>query len=72
MSRGRFTGLLIAALIVLAAALYLGSARNAGEPSAAGTLFLPQLASSLGTVTEIDLQKGAATPAVTLHRAADQ
>jgi hypothetical protein len=72
MSRGRFTALLIAALVVLAAALYLGSRRNAAEPSAEGTLFLPQLASSLGAVSEIDLQKGAATPAVTLHRAGEQ
>jgi Domain of unknown function (DUF4340) len=72
MRRGRFTALLIAALVVLAAALYLGSRRNSGEPSAGGTLFLPQLASALGTVSEIDLQKGAATPAVTLHRAGEQ
>ena len=72
MSRGRFTGLLLAALIVLAGALYLGSRRNAGEPSAEGKVFLPQIASALGTVSEIDLQKGAATPAVTLHRAGDQ
>jgi hypothetical protein len=72
MSRGRFTALLIAALIVLAAALYLGSRRNAGEPSAEGTLFLPQLASMLGTVSAIDLQKGAATAAVTLHRTGEQ
>ena len=71
MSRGRFTALLVAALIVLAAALYLGSTRNAGEPSAEGTLFLPQLASSLGTVSEIDLQKGTPAPAVTLHRAGE-
>jgi hypothetical protein len=72
MSRGRFTALLIAALIVLAAALYLGSRRNAGEPRTEGALFLPQLAGELGTVSEIDLQKGAATPAVTLHRAGEQ
>ena len=64
--------LLIAALVVLAAALYLGSRRNSGEPSPEGTRFLPQLASALGTVSEIDLQKGAATPAVTLHRAGEQ
>jgi len=72
MRRGRFTALLIAALVVLAAALYLGSRRNSGEPSPEGTRFLPQLASALGTVSEIDLQKGAATPAVTLHRAGEQ
>jgi Domain of unknown function (DUF4340) len=72
MSRGRFTALLIAALIVLAAALYAGSRRNTGQPSAEGTPFLPQLANALGTVSEIDLQKGAATPAVTLHRAGEQ
>jgi hypothetical protein len=72
MSRGRFTALLIAALIVLAAALYLGSRRNAEAPRAAGTLFLPQLARSLGTVSEIELQKGTPTPAVTLQRAGEQ
>jgi hypothetical protein len=72
MSRARFAGLAVAALVVLAAALYLGSRRNAGEPSANGALFLPQLAGELGTVSEIDLQKGAAAPAVTLHRAGDQ
>jgi hypothetical protein len=77
MSRARFAGLAVAALVVLAAALYLGSRRNAGEPSANGALFLPQLAGELGTVSEIDLQKGAAVPgaaapAVTLHRAGDQ
>jgi Domain of unknown function (DUF4340) len=72
MSRGRFTALLVAALVVLAAALYLGSRRDSGEPSAEGTRFLPQLASMLGTVSQIDLQKGAPTPAVTLHRAGDQ
>jgi hypothetical protein len=72
MSRGRFTALLAAALIVLAAALYLGSRRNTVEPSAAGTPFLPQLASALGAVSEIDLQKGAPAPAVTLHRAGEQ
>lgn len=72
MSRGRFTGLLIAALVVLAAALYLGSRRNAGEPSVEGKPFLPQVATALGGVTQIDLQKGAATPAVTLHRVGEQ
>jgi hypothetical protein len=72
MSRGRFTALTVAALLVLAAALYLGSRRNAGEPSAEGALFLPQLAGELGTVSDIDLQKGAAAPAVTLHRAGEQ
>jgi Domain of unknown function (DUF4340) len=72
MRRGRFTALLIAALVVLAAALYLGSRRNTGEPSPEGRLFLPQLAGALGTVSEIDLQKGAAAPAVTLHRAGEQ
>jgi hypothetical protein len=72
MSRGRFTALAVAALVVLAAALYLASRRNSAEPSAAGTLFLPQLASALGTVSQIDLQRGAAAPAVTLHRAGEQ
>jgi hypothetical protein len=71
MKSGRFTALVIAALVVLAAALYLSSRRNAGEPSAEGTVFLPQLAGALGTVSEIDLTKGAPAPGVTLHRAGD-
>jgi len=71
MNRARFTALAVAAVVVLAAALYLGSRRNTGEPSAEGTAFLPQLASGLGTVDEIDLQKGAPAPGVTLHRAGD-
>jgi len=72
MSSRRFMGLLVAALVVLAAALYVGSRRNAGDSSAQGTLFLPQLASAFGTVSEIDLQKGSPTPGVTLHRAGEQ
>ena len=71
MNRARFTALAVAAFIVLAAALYLGSRRNAGEPSAEGTVFLPQLAGELGTVSEIDLAKGTPAPGVTLHRAGD-
>ena len=71
MNRGRFTTLAVAALIVLAAALYLGSRRNAGEPSADGSVFLPQLANELGTVSGIELQKGTPAPGVTLHRAGD-
>jgi len=55
MNRARFTALAVAALIVLAAALYLGSRRNAGEPGALGTVLLPQLAGELGTVSEIEL-----------------
>ena len=71
MSRGRFLELAVAALIVLAAALYLGSRRNAGEPSADGTVFLPGLATELDTVSEIDLRKGTPAPGVTLHHAGD-
>jgi hypothetical protein len=71
MNRGRFATLAVAAFIVLAAALYLGSRRNAGEPSAEGTVFLPQLASELGAVSEIDLARGTSAPGVTLHRAGD-
>jgi uncharacterized protein DUF4340 len=71
MNRARFTALAVAALIVLAAALYLGSRRNAGEPGALGTVLLPQLAGELGTVSEIELQKGTPAPGVTLHRAGD-
>jgi hypothetical protein len=71
MSRRRFVTLLIAAVVVLCGALYLGSRRNGSEQSPEGTAFLPGLATQLGTVSEVDLRKGSPTPAVTLQRAGD-
>jgi Domain of unknown function (DUF4340) len=72
MSRGRFVMLLIAAVLVLCSALYLGARRNGAEPRAAGTAFLPGLSTELATVSEIDLRKGSPTPGVTLHHAGTQ
>jgi hypothetical protein len=72
MSRRRFLSLLVAALVVLGLALYLGSRRNMSPSSAQGTAFLPSLATGLGSVTEVDLRKGNTAPAVTLHRVGQQ
>ena len=72
MSRGRLVMLLIAAVLVLCAALYLGSRRNGAAPRAEGTAFLPRLSTELATVSEIALRKGSPTPGVTLHHAGDR
>ncbi len=72
MSRRRFVALLVAALVVIAAALYLGSLRNSPPPSAEGAPFLPALGTELDTVTQVDVRKGAAAPQVTLQRSGSE
>jgi uncharacterized protein DUF4340 len=69
MSRQRFTMLVIAALIVIGVAFLLASRRYGAPPPVDGTQLLPGVAKELGTVTEIDIRKGSATPGVTLQRA---
>jgi uncharacterized protein DUF4340 len=70
MNRRRFTLLAVAALLVIGAALYLAARRDGAPPPAEGTALLPVIAQELGSVTEVDIRKGGASPAVTLHRAA--
>jgi hypothetical protein len=70
-SRTRFGLILAAALIAICAAFYLSSQR-ALQHDTQGVLLLPVLAPELDTVTEVSVRKGSATPAVTLHRSADQ
>ncbi len=72
MTHRRLLALLVAAVVVLCGALYLGSRRNGTERSTAGAVFIPGLSTELGTVSEIDLRKGSPTPGVTLRRAGDQ
>jgi hypothetical protein len=71
MSRQRFIGLLIAALVAISGALYLSSQRNLTRDSH-GMPLLPSLEGELNTVTELTVRKGSATPAVTLHRQGEQ
>jgi hypothetical protein len=67
MSRRRFLGLLVAALLVLSGALYLGTQRNLNRETHDG-LLLPSLGKELATVTALSARKGSATPTVTLHK----
>jgi hypothetical protein len=70
MSGRRFTLLLIAALLAIGCACYLATQRNLPRDSASAPL-LPGLAAELDSVAVITLRKGAAMPAVTLHKAND-
>jgi hypothetical protein len=69
MNRQRLTALAIAALVVIGVAIFLASRRDGAPPPAEGAALLPIVSQELGSVTEIDIRKGAATPGVTLHRA---
>ncbi len=66
MNRRQFTGLVAAAVLVLAGALYLSSRRNA-QPDLHGAALLPSLPGELATVSAVSLRRGKATPTVTLH-----
>ena len=67
MNQKRFASLLIAALVVNCGAFYLSSRRNL-HADTHGAALLPTLATELDTVTQVRVRKGAADPAVTLHR----
>ncbi len=71
MSRQRFLWLLAAALLVISVALYLNTRRNVSRESHGLPLLLPTLAGELDSVTRLSVRKGAATPSVTLHKAAN-
>lgn len=72
MSRQRFTALLVAALLAISAALYLSTHRNAGHIDTHDAALFPGLAGELGTVTSLDIRKGAAAPTVTLQKKGEQ
>jgi Domain of unknown function (DUF4340) len=67
MSRRRLVLLLVAALIAIAASLYLSSQRNLPR-DLEGSLLLPTLASQLNSVTQLSVRKGAVAPTVTVHK----
>lgn len=70
MSRQRFVQLLIAAVIAISVALLLNARRNQTAETAGLPVF-PGLAGELNSVTAVSLQKGGATPSVTLHKSGD-
>lgn len=70
MNRHRFALLLIAALVVLSAAMYLSARRNA-SPDTQGVALLPSLAGDVNTVTAVLVRKGSAAP-LTVHKVGDQ
>jgi hypothetical protein len=67
MSRRRLILLLVAALIAIAASLYLSSQRNLPR-DLEGSLLLPTLANQLNSVTQLSVRKGGPAPAVTVHK----
>jgi hypothetical protein len=71
MNRHRFLWLLVAALVVLAGALYLGTPRGVPRESRDQPL-LPTLPQELNTVTSLNIRKGSAMPSVSLHKTAEQ
>ena len=70
MNARRFIVSLAAAIVVIAAALFVSHLRGTSEPE--GGLLMPQLSAQLGSVTSVTIRKGAALPAVMLHKQADR
>jgi hypothetical protein len=70
MTRQRFLQLLIVAVVAISIALFLNARRNQSADTAGLPVF-PGLADDLNAVTAVSLQKGSATPNVTLHKNGD-
>jgi len=70
MSRQRFVQLLLAAVVAISIALFMNARRNQSAETAGLPVF-PGLAADLGSATTVSLQKGSATPSVTLHKSGD-
>ena len=71
MNRRRFALLVVAALVAIAAALFISTQRNAPHESP-GLALLPGLAGDLNSVTEVTVRKGSASPTLTLHKVGEQ
>ncbi|HSC06695.1 MAG TPA: DUF4340 domain-containing protein [Steroidobacteraceae bacterium] len=69
MTRQRFVTLLVLALLVITAAIWLSSQRSLRRDDTAGARALPALSSSLNQVSEVRLVKAGDETAVTLKRA---
>ena len=70
MTRQRFLQLLIVAVVAISIALFLNARRNQSADTTGLPVF-PGLAADLNAVTAVSLQKGSATPSVTLHKNGD-
>jgi hypothetical protein len=70
-SRSRFVVLLVAALLVIGAALYLSTLRHLPRDPR-GTRLFPGFAAKLDTVSAVGIGHGGGTPLVTLHRTGDR
>ena len=70
MTRQRFLQLLIVAVVAMSIALFLNARRNQSADTTGLPVF-PGLAADLNAVTAVSLQKGSATPSVTLHKNGD-
>ncbi|HMH30548.1 MAG TPA: DUF4340 domain-containing protein [Steroidobacteraceae bacterium] len=71
MSRQRFIGLIVAALVAISAALYFSTQRNDSR-EVSGLPLLPTPASEMNTVTSLSVFKGSPTPVVTVHKQGEQ
>jgi hypothetical protein len=71
MSRQRFIGLLVAALVAICGALYLSTQRNLPRDPH-GLPLLPSLAGEMNTVNSLSVRKGGAKPTVTVHKQGEQ
>jgi hypothetical protein len=67
MSRRRLIVLFAAALIAIAASMYMSSQRNLPR-DLEGSLLLPTLANELNSVTLLSVRKGGTAPSVTVHK----
>jgi len=70
MSRQRFTLIAVAALLAIAAALWVATQRNASR-DAPGVALLPSLAADLNGVSEVRIAKGGPLPLTTLDKTAN-
>jgi hypothetical protein len=67
MSRQGLTGLIVAAVLALSAALYLSAQRNVHQETRSGAL-LPSLAGELNSVTALTVRRAGTTPVVIIHQ----
>jgi hypothetical protein len=70
MSRQRFTLLLIVALVVISAAIYVSTQRNQSRETQGGSL-LPTLAAEMNSITAVSVRKGSPAPSLTVHKTGD-
>lgn len=70
MSRARFIALIVAALLAISGALYLGAQRNLPRDQR-DTALLPGFANQLNTVSALSVRKGSKDPTATLRKSGE-